>query len=321
MLSNRRRQLGLLLAVLGVLAGLIAYKSSSHPQNASAASPRILSLTLLPQPVTVGTDVMARVTVSNPSGDAVHYDYQWVKNGDVAAEAAGQTLAGHLFKKGDVIAVQVTPSNDHGAGEPVTSESITIQDSKPVVTELSVTPDPMLKGALTAAAVTSDPDGDDVVLAYQWTRNGQVIEDQTSQTLSGALIAKGDVIAVRVTPSDGQFDGTARTARAAPVGNRPPHITSSPPHDLGAGALYVYRVTAEDPDGDPVSYALVTAPDGMTIDPSGGEIRWAVTSKDIGVHTIEVGATDSQGAKMNQRFDLNIFPLQSAQNGSALSSP
>lgn len=58
-------------------------------------------------------------------------------------------------------------------------------------------------------------------------------------------------------------------------GNQPPAITSSPKVTAAAGGVYEYQVVASDRDGDALSYALVSAPTGMTIS-STGKVAWAV---------------------------------------------
>ena len=50
--------------------------------------------------------------------------------------------------------------------------------------------------------------------------------------------------------------------------------------------VYQYSATAIDPDDDPVTYDIVTGPDGMLIDPTTGHITWAPTSDQVGIHSV-----------------------------------
>ena len=53
------------------------------------------------------------------------------------------------------------------------------------------------------------------------------------------------------------------------------------------GALYRYDVEAADPDaGDTVTFALTTAPTGMTIDTATGEIGWTPSDTQGGPHDV-----------------------------------
>ena len=77
-------------------------------------------------------------------------------------------------------------------------------------------------------------------------------------------------------------------------------LISDPP------VLFSYQVTAEDPDGDPLTFALVVGPPGMTIDPQTGLIEWLVTSKELGVYDVTVEVTDGQGGSDSQSFQVEI---------------
>ena len=80
-------------------------------------------------------------------------------------------------------------------------------------------------------------------------------------------------------------------------------LVSDPP------VLYTYAVQAVDPEGGPLTFALVTAPEGMTIDPQTGVIEWWVTSKQLGMHAVEVQVQDDQGLVDTQAFTVEIKAL------------
>ena len=50
---------------------------------------------------------------------------------------------------------------------------------------------------------------------------------------------------------------------------------------MKAGQLLKYNAKAIDPDADPVSYSLVLAPKGMTVDAETGTVIWNPTKRDI----------------------------------------
>jgi PKD repeat protein len=87
--------------------------------------------------------------------------------------------------------------------------------------------------------------------------------------------------------------------------NQSPQITSAPETEIEMGALYTYSVTAEDPDGDAISFSLEMAPEGMTIDEISGQITWPTDVEDEGSHDVRVRATDARGD-----FDLQTFTVQ-----------
>jgi hypothetical protein len=74
-----------------------------------------------------------------------------------------------------------------------------------------------------------------------------------------------------------------------------------------AGQACNYDVDATDPDvGDVLTYALVSAPQGMSIDPATGLIQWTPAGNQAGDHTIIVEAVDQGGLIGTQTFTLTV---------------
>ncbi|MBE9098367.1 putative Ig domain-containing protein [Vacuolonema iberomarrocanum] len=87
--------------------------------------------------------------------------------------------------------------------------------------------------------------------------------------------------------------------------NQAPSIESSPVFRADVGSPYRYSVEASDPDvGDVLSYQLIEAPAGMTID-STGEIQWDTPV--FGNHKVVVNVTDDQGLGAAQGFTLTVL--------------
>jgi RHS repeat-associated protein len=89
--------------------------------------------------------------------------------------------------------------------------------------------------------------------------------------------------------------------------NSKPTITSQSDTEIVAGRAYSYQVTAEDSDGDTISYRLLTAPNGMNIDETTGLIDWETTTADIANHAIVVEVNDGRGGKDLQTFNLAVI--------------
>ncbi|MBW4473935.1 MAG: S8 family serine peptidase [Stenomitos rutilans HA7619-LM2] len=60
--------------------------------------------------------------------------------------------------------------------------------------------------------------------------------------------------------------------------NQPPSIISIPQTQAVAGQLYQYTVQVQDADGDPITFGLDKAPNGMTIDPKTGVVSYNPTA-------------------------------------------
>jgi hypothetical protein len=77
-----------------------------------------------------------------------------------------------------------------------------------------------------------------------------------------------------------------------------------------AGQPCSYDVEATDADaGDVLTFALDTAPVGMTIDTATGLIEWTPTPAQIGTHDVTVRVHDSGGLTAAQRFTLTVAPV------------
>jgi YD repeat-containing protein len=89
--------------------------------------------------------------------------------------------------------------------------------------------------------------------------------------------------------------------------DHPPVITSTPRHSLPLSESYLYAVQADDPDNDLLQFRLVTAPPGMTIDPS-GFIHWRPTPDRVGNNQVVIRVDDGRGGSDEQRFILQVLP-------------
>ncbi len=88
------------------------------------------------------------------------------------------------------------------------------------------------------------------------------------------------------------------------AGNQPPRIVSRPPALASLGQVYLYNVQAVDPDGDRLTYELLRAPAGMTIDAGSGRLSWvSAVDSDNGLAVI-LQVRDELGAADVQAFDL-----------------
>lgn len=86
--------------------------------------------------------------------------------------------------------------------------------------------------------------------------------------------------------------------------NLPPAITSRPPTEAFAGDLYVYAVRADDPENDPLTFTLLAAPAGMTIEAGTGLIRWVPTAGQAGTAAVAIRVDDGQGNLATQSFTV-----------------
>ena len=83
--------------------------------------PRVISVFYFPPDFHRGTDLEMRPKVENITGYDVQFHYQWIINGEENLWEEGAILAGDRFRKGDRLAVEVTPYTIDGEGMPFRS--------------------------------------------------------------------------------------------------------------------------------------------------------------------------------------------------------
>jgi hypothetical protein len=108
-----------------------------------------------------------------------------------------------------------------------------------------------------------------------------------------------------VTPDDREAQGPPKKSDPVIISNSAPMITSSPPNSV-EGMTYLYQVKADDPDNDPITFTLKSAPKGMEIEKETGLIRWVIRKEDRGTHAIEIEASDGEGGRSLQRYTLTV---------------
>lgn len=181
----------------------------------------------------------------------------------------------------------------------------------PVIEKVSFDPEtPTTGDQVKAIATAKGSELTGVRFLYRWKVNGDTVQESMEDVLSHP-IKDGDFIEVEVTPSDGLNEGKT-VLHTALVANAPPKMTLTGQNLSGDGA-YEAHVQASDADGDPVTFSLKSAPEGMTIDPTQGTIRWSVQSETKGNFGIEVSARDSKGAETLLSYQFQISWQQTPQ--------
>ena len=91
-------------------------------------------------------------------------------------------------------------------------------------------------------------------------------------------------------------------------------IVSDPVTTAVAGQPYTYPVKAIDPDNDPLTYSLTTAPAGMTIDPATGLITWPAAASNTTVTTFSDGTFNNGDWAATKIVDTTPDPSQSSMS-------
>ncbi|WP_236508575.1 putative Ig domain-containing protein, partial [Tychonema sp. BBK16] len=141
------------------------------------------------------------------------------------------------------------------------------------------------------AGMVVDPRRGTVEWTPAWGQTGWLQFTLRATNLMGSTIQQQTW--VYVTPS------------SAP--NTAPVFTSTATTSALVGVTYEYTATATDAEGHVITYALNTAPTGMTIEAATGRVRWTPTATASNV-PVTVKATDARGAFVTQSFALTVYP-------------
>jgi len=182
-------------------------------------------------------------------------------------------------------------------------------DSNAYSFQLATTTDnPMVYGAVGIRNRSHDPGAgysEQVEFAQGSGGNtaGIAVEDQSFGTLStvtmnGSFSSNVDWAVIAVEIQEGTPNPTPNTA---------PTITSNPVTTATVNQPYVYDVEATDPDnGDLLTYSLVSAPAGMSIQSETGVIDWTPTALGSPSVTVRVVDNGTPPGADSQSFTISV---------------
>jgi hypothetical protein len=263
-------------------------------------------VTIVPTPVILTGPITAHVAADDPDGTEPTKRFQWIVNGATLLGATGPELTLDHVKRGDQVALEVIASDGQIDSAPYRTEPVTVVNTPPLVSRVTIEADPSDKTSKVLAKVEAvDPDRDTIHYLYRWWRNDKQIKEGEESVLDTTGFGRKDVVAVEVIAQD--QEGSSAPTRSVPIvlGNSPPQIVSSPAA-LTSKERYEYIVQAKDADGDTVTYGLETAPPGMMIDKATGQITWHVTQGLAGTHRVKIVVEDGQGGSAWQEFEVTI---------------
>ena len=260
-----------------------------------------------------GNPVGEPLEAADPNGDTLSYSLSGDGAGDFSVDAHGRiTTAGAMDHETRSSYTLTATVSDPAGG----TDSITVNISVENVEELGTVAfgtnaQPEVNTPLTASL--TDPDGKVTGESWQWQSSESDADPWTD--IAGAESASyspqtGDVnryLRATVTYRDGHGAGedTASAVTALPVRpepNRPPAFLDAVTGfnisvNVNEGIRVAPPFTAEDPNGDELTYSIVLGtPGSFTIDPATGEVRMgSLDIEEDDVFTATVQVTDGFG--------------------------
>ena len=156
-------------------------------------------------------------------------------------------------------------------------------------------------------ARATDPDNDPLTYDLVVKPDGMAVDPSTGTVVWTPSVTQlgPNNVTIRVEDGRGGIDLQSFTILVRQA-NTPPSITSTPKGPAVVGVPYYYQVTAQDAEGDPITFSLGAHPDGMAIDPTSGLVTWTPAADQVGSQHVEITASDNQGASTTQFFDLPV---------------
>ncbi len=167
--------------------------------------PAVTGVKLNPEYIHRGVDITAEAEGSDPDGDSVTFDYQWIINGEELPALTGPVLKGDQFKRGDRVAVRVAPYDSYISGVPFTTPPVVIPDAPPAF--VSTPPKEFASRTYIYKVQAVDLDGDTINFSLSKAPKGMKIGNDGTIEWAVTNEDKGSH-EVSITADDGQ-GGTA----------------------------------------------------------------------------------------------------------------
>lgn len=239
--------------------------SYTNAQIAVNGLPSIANLTISPSSPLTMDDLIGSYTYSDPDNDPeVSREIRWYKNDTLQTSYNDQlTIPNNVTTKGDIWYFTVRVSDGKAFSEIVTSTSVTIRNTAPSATSLSISPSsPSINNDLVVCYVYSDADMDPEGMSeIRWYKNGILQAEYNDQkVIPSSVLSKADTWHFTVKPYDGSDYGELKTSPSVTIINNLPTVNnllispSSPFTTDDLTASYAYSDADNDPDRSEITW-------------------------------------------------------------------
>ncbi len=267
------------------------------------SAPTVTSYDLGPDPAYEDDILRVEASFDDADRDSVTVVYAWYVDDTLELEGSVTTLSGSYFDKHQEVYVEIRPTDGIDSGTPVTTDAVTISNSPPSLSGVSISPTELYESSTATCEVDGldDVDGDDVTTTITWTVSGSAVA--TGETLDGDNFDRGDTVSCTVETTDGEDDGPTTSSSTLTVLNSLPVVDSvsiSPDPPTTTDTLTASVVGGSDDDGDTVAldYAWYL----------NGSLR-AITSE-----------LSSSATTKHDQLELQVTPSDGTDSGLTVSS-
>ncbi len=207
------------------------------------------------------------------------------------------------------VTIVVSDGRGGTASQSITLTAIAPQkDGPPTITS---TPRDSIATGLTYVyqVVATDPDGDHLTYVLDTPLAGLSLDPASGLMKWTPTSDQVGAHPLAIHVDDGRMGSIPQTFTVtvtASLANSAPTITSRPITNGVADEVYAYDPTATDPDHDALTWSLVQAPAGLSINPATGTLRWLPGQGQVGSYPIQVEVSDPYGGSAIQPYTLTI---------------
>ncbi len=259
--------------------------------------------------VVVGQEYIYTTTAVDPDGDELRYSVLVCPSGLTINQDTGEVRWSTPVVGNYTVTLAV--EDGHG-GRDIQTYTLQVVENvpnrPPIFTSTPVV-DGNVNSIYTYAATAVDPDGDELSYSVLSGPSGLTVEGETGLVTWTPTGKQVGIQEVTLVVEDGRRGKTTQIFDVLVLpeeGNHAPIIISEPVLTAIGGETYNYDVKAVDPDGDTLTYSLIEAPQGATIEPDTGEITWFPSGEDLGEHTVTVQVKDGRGGVDQQTYILSV---------------
>ena len=270
------------------------------------------------------------VTPNNPNtnnaltcsvyGGYIPDSYVWKVNGNQVSDLTSNTVPASRTLKGQTWSCDAIVNFGSGVLRSIGTDSVTISNTAPTLNPI---PNAVVAvGTQFSYQVTaSDIDSPNDALTYSIVSSpSSSISISSTGVISFTPLSVGIYsVTVSVTDSSGASATQAFTITSNSAVNTPPSFTTTGVPTGTVGILYTYDANATDPDGDPLTFSLVSAPVGMTIDSVTGIVSWIPSAAGV-YNPITVGVSDGF-VTVTQIYSINVGSIVGNQPPVFTSTP
>ena len=260
-----------------------------------------------------GTPITMTVTATDAGvNDTITYTWDF---GDGVFDTGSSVT--HTYTDDGTYFVTATAMDDAGDVGIATIELV-VTNVDPVITSMVALPsaNPEEGDEIDLDATATDQGADDIPdLIFTWDV-GDGSAPYTGDDIEHTYADDG-VFTVTLTVED-QDGGVATQTLTVTVDNVDPVIATSPPVNALQDELYNYTPTVQDPGDEVFTWTLSSsAPAGMTLDTTTGELNWTPDYNDYltGSYSLVLTVDDGDGGQDQQSWTITVFSTDSDGDG------